>query len=103
MKIREGEYGGKYLAFNNGFKIGFRWTGHDGYTSKTRANIITFHHPESLTWRYVISWGVPRKMFFLPKFGWIRGKQDGGGYWISLPFIGQLSFDYQENMWRKND
>lgn len=86
------------IEFGNGFKLGFNWVHGNGKTSKTSAVIAGFHHPKSITWRWAIYWIKPKKLFVFPSFR-IWNKCTGSAE-ITLPLIGGLSFNWQQNMWR---
>lgn len=62
-------------------------------------NIAAFHSPHSLTWRWILSFGLFRndEGRVWPLWG------HHGSYWmLRLPFIGILSFQTQRPMWYRD-
>lgn len=71
--------------------------------------LAAFHHPDSITWRWSIWLSTSnQKRWCFPKFG--PGYNMGKGYrapngnfsvWFRIPFIGVVSLNTQEHMWRR--
>ena len=83
---------GSMLHFKNGLQLGFRWHhGGDGRSSKTTALLATYHHPDSITWRWVLVWSKPSRKAWLPSVDYRQ---------ISMPILGTLTWETQDHMFR---
>lgn len=81
-----------------GFKIGWRWVfGGDGPPSRNSAIIASYHHPESITWRWALYWsrdtsGRAWARIFRHEYGYVQ---------FSLPLVGGLRLSWQPHMMRR--
>jgi hypothetical protein len=95
---------GRSMNFQNGLSVGFNWVYGNGFTSKTSAVLVSFHHPKSITWRWVLRWHKPTQWLTLPKvtrwFPTGQSKSLMGSYQLVLPIGGALALDYQPHMWK---
>lgn len=70
-------------------------------------SIVSYHHPDSITWRLHLSLDTRNKKYYLkfgPQYSWgtkYFAPNGDFGAWATLPFIGTFSFDKQSHMWRK--
>lgn len=95
---------GYKLCFDNGFDIGFSWVHGNGQTSKQTASLASYHHPNSITWRWALYWAKPTKKtwWMLKLHSWKPRKNSGmGSRGIVIPLIGEFTVRWQEHMFRK--
>lgn len=71
--------------------------------------IASYHHQDSITWRWSIIFDGRYSKICLPKFG--PGYYMGTKYfspngdlsiWLVIPWVGTFSFNTQKHMWRKD-
>ena len=69
--------------------------------------VAAYHHPDSITWRWSLSFDgrYPKKGW--PKIGpgFYMGKEwraPNGNFsaWLRIPFIGSFSFNTQDHLWK---
>lgn len=70
--------------------------------------LASYHHPDSITWRWSLSFDGRQKKRCWPKFGpgYFMGKKyrsPNGEFslWIQIPFVGVVSLNTQAHMWRQ--
>ena len=70
--------------------------------------LASYHHPDSITWRWSITFDGRNAKFCWPKFGpsFSMGKKyfslsGDFGAWLVLPYIGTFSFNAQKPMWKE--
>lgn len=69
---------------------------------------LVAHHPDSLTWRFLLSFDHRNRRLCWPKFGpsYSMGTKyrspngDEFSAWAELPLIGTFSFSTQKHMWK---
>ena len=74
--------------------------------SAGRIILISYHHPDSITWRFYLDFTRSSGMKIFPKFGpsysmgksWFSPSGDFGG-WLRVPFLGVFSIGTQQHMW----
>ena len=69
--------------------------------------VASYHHPDSITWRWSISFDPRNRKLCWPRFGpgYFMGKKylsPSGelSIWLVLPLIGTFSFNTQSHMWK---
>lgn len=82
------------MKFSNGlsfFDFNTNWKGF---------NVASYHHPNSLTWRWVLSYYAPcrRTAFLFPKF--INLSRGRIRLQLTLPLLGCLVFNTQDHCWK---
>ena len=97
------QFHGRSIRFGSGLSVGFNWVHGNGRTSKTSAVLASYHHPESITWRWALDWVRPTKLLVLPRVQhWKPNPQATmGSFSILLPLIGAFAFRWQAHMFRK--
>lgn len=70
--------------------------------------LASYHHPDSITWRWSVAFDGRNARLCLPKFGpsYYMGTKflspNGDfGCWLALPMIGVISLNTQAHMWRQ--
>jgi hypothetical protein len=92
MKIPRFLYGLKFFSKTN---------------SVGRTILVSYHHPDSITWRWYLDFTTLEKIRLYPSFGpsysmgskFISPSGDFGA-WLLIPFVGVFSIGTQKNMWR---
>ena len=101
-KFRIYRYLGRSLSYR-GLSVGWNWVHGNGYTSKTSASIASYHHPDSITWRWALYYHLPRgwkSLFRWPRIDW-RNSANYLYCSVNLPFVGGLSLTTQAHMWKQ--
>lgn len=83
--------------FSNGLCIGFNWVHGNGITGKRISRIASYHHPESVTWRWALFWNKPKGV--MPKMSFKNGRY--GYFVLSIPVFGGIAVSWQPHMIRK--
>lgn len=63
--------------------------------------VVAYHHPDSITWRFVISYSRKSNKFFAGFCRVYRGCGFNFHARFMVPLVGSLSIRTQPHMWRK--
>jgi hypothetical protein len=70
--------------------------------------VASCHHPDSITWRWSISFDGRNTKLCWPKFGpsysmgtKLFSPRGDIGFWICIPLVGTFGFNTQKHMWRE--
>lgn len=105
MGVHINRFLGFGLCFPNGISFGWNWVHGNGETSKTSAVIAAYHHPKSITWRFVLTYSPPKLRYGLARnltFSLPQNKLFGTGGCGSLCLgpIGGFFWQWQGHMFR---
>lgn len=73
------------------------WVHCNGESSHTSVCLASFHHPDSITWRWALYWN--KNLSWASGASTWKAPNGNGSISFRLPWIGGLSLAWQEHMW----